>query len=240
MIRTEIDSMPQELDEVTRRVMQLEIEEAALKKEKDKASKERLEELRKELADLKAKADAHARAVGGREGGDRGGARRCASEIEQVRRQIEEAERDYDLNQAAELRHGQLPELERQLQRGGGAARRRRSAAAQLLREEVTEEEIAEIVSRWTGIPVTRLVEGEREKLLRLDEILHQRVVGQDEAVQLVADAVHPRPRRHQGPAAADRLVHLPRPHRRRQDRARQDAGRRRSSTARRTSSAST
>ena len=136
--------------------------------------------------------------------------------------------------------HGKLPELERAAARGRGASSANASAAATLLREEVTEEEIAEIVSRWTGIPVTRLVEGEREKLLRLDEILHQRVVGQDEAVQLVADAVIRARAGHQGPAPADRLVPLPRPHRRRQDRARQDARRRRSSTARRTWSAST
>jgi ATP-dependent Clp protease ATP-binding subunit ClpB len=188
MIRTEIDSMPQELDEVTRRVMQLEIEEAALKKESDKASKERLEALRKELADLKAEADAM-RAQWEAEKAEIEKLRAVRGEIEQVRRQIEEAERAYDLDRAAELRHGKLPELERQLR-----AEEERLSTAQskrrLLREEVTEEEVAEVVSRWTGIPVTRLVEGERDKLLRLEEILHQRVVGQDEAVKLVTDAV--------------------------------------------------
>jgi ATP-dependent Clp protease ATP-binding subunit ClpB len=188
VVRTEIDSLPQELDAITRRVMQLEIEEAALEKENDPASKERLENLRKELADLRAQADAmtaqweaerHAihRLQGLRE------------EIEQVRREIEEAERNYDLNRAAELRHGRLPELERQLE-----AEEERLSEKQgelrLLREEVTEDEIAEIVARWTGIPVARLMEGERDKLLRLDEVLHERVIGQDEAVQLVADAV--------------------------------------------------
>ncbi len=188
MIRTEIDSMPAELDQVTRRVMQLEIEEAALKKEKDRASRDRLEGLRKELADLKAKAhtmkaqwDGEKEAIGG--------VRRLREEIEQVRHQIEQAERDYDLNRAAELKHGRLPELERQL-REAEEKLRSRQGAERLLREEVTDDEIAEIISRWTGIPVTRLVEGERDKLLRLDEILHRRVVGQDEAVGLVADAV--------------------------------------------------
>jgi ATP-dependent Clp protease ATP-binding subunit ClpB len=188
VIRTEIDSLPQELDEITRRVMQLEIEEAALGKEKDAASKERLATLRKELADLRAQADAMtAQWEAERQAIHRVQALR--QELEQVRRQIEEAERAYDLNQAAELRHGKLPELERRLH----AEEERLTAkqgAERLLREEVTEEEIAQIVARWTGIPVSRLLEGEREKLLRLDEILHERVVGQDEAVQLVADAI--------------------------------------------------
>jgi ATP-dependent Clp protease ATP-binding subunit ClpB len=188
VIRTEIDSMPQELDAITRRVMRLEIEEAALKKEKDAASKERLKALRRELADLRAEADA----MTSQWEAERQAIRRLQalrSELEQVRLEIERAERDYDLNRAAELRHGKLPELERRL-----AAEEERLSGKQgafaLLREEVTEQEIAEVVARWTGIPVARLVEGEREKLLRLDEVLHQRVVGQDEAVLLVADAV--------------------------------------------------
>jgi ATP-dependent Clp protease ATP-binding subunit ClpB len=187
-IRTEIDSLPAELDEVTRRVMQLEIEEAALKKEKDPASKARLETLRKELAELKHQADVLT-AQWDKEKGAIKGVQGLREQIEQVRQQIEVAERNYDLNRAAELKHGQLPELERRLreQEQGSAEE---GGGARLLREEVTEEEIAEIISRWTGIPVTRLVEGEREKLLKLDEILHRRVVGQDEAVQLVADAV--------------------------------------------------
>jgi len=188
MIRTEIDSMPAELDEATRRVMQLEIEEAALRKEKDKASQDRLAALRKELADLRAKADAM-RAQWDAEKKSIHAVQALRGEIEQVRRQVEEAQRQYDLNRAAELVHGRLPELERKL-----AAQETRLAekhgAGRLLREEVTEEEIAEIVSKWTGIPLARLVEGEREKLLRLDEVLHRRVVGQDEAVGLVADAV--------------------------------------------------
>ena len=180
--------MPAELDEVSRRVMQLEIEEAALKKEKDKVSKERLEFLRKELADLKEKADAM-RAQWEEEKSAIGSVRLLREEIEQTRRQIETAQRAYDLNKAAELQHGRLPELERQLAAEEKATQDGHSAS-RLLREEVTEDEVAEIVSRWSGIPVSRLVEGEREKLLRLDEILHQRVVGQDEAVQRVADAV--------------------------------------------------
>src|SRR5712692_2313874 len=202
MIRTEIDSMPQELDEVTRRVMQLEIEEAALKKEKDKASKERLEDLRRELADLREQAGAM-RAQWETEKQAIQQVRALREQIEKLRQEIEEAERQYDLNRAAELRHGRLPELERQLREQDARIAGKQSSGRQaagstiggtlgrpLLREEVTEEEVAEVVSRWTGIPVTRLVEGERDKLLRLDEILHQRVVGQDEAVGLVADAV--------------------------------------------------
>jgi ATP-dependent Clp protease ATP-binding subunit ClpB len=188
VIRTEIDSMPQELDQITRRVMQLEIEEAALQKESDAASRERLEALRRELADLRAEADA----MTAQWEAERQAIRRLQGfreELERVRREIEEAERSYDLDRAAELRHGRLPELERQLHSEEERLEEKRSHDA-LLREEVTEDEVAEVVARWTGIPVARLVEGEREKLLRLDEVLHERVVGQDEAVRLVADAV--------------------------------------------------
>ena len=185
MVRTEIDSMPSELDAVTRRVMQFEIEEAALKKEKDKSSRERLQTLQRELADLRDQADAM-RVQWENEKQELDGVRTLREKIEQTRREIEEAERQYDLNRAAELKHGTLPDLERQLK----TAEDSQTMDNRLLREEVTEEEIAEIASRWTGIPVTRLVEGEREKLLRLDDILHERVVGQDEAVSLVADAV--------------------------------------------------
>jgi ATP-dependent Clp protease ATP-binding subunit ClpB len=188
MIRTEIDSLPAELDEATRRVMQLEIEEAALKKEKDRASKDRLAQLRKELADLREQT-AGMRAQWETEKAAIDEVRTVRERIEQTRVQITEAERAHDLNRAAELKHGLLPQLEQQLARQESELANRQSGS-RLLREEVTEEEIAEIVSRWTGIPVTRLVEGEREKLLRLDEILHRRVIGQDEAVRLVADAV--------------------------------------------------
>jgi ATP-dependent Clp protease ATP-binding subunit ClpB len=188
MLRTEIDSMPAELDELTRRVTRLEIEDAALAKEKDNASKSRLEELRKELADLRAQADS----MRAQWEAERSALRKVQSlreEIERIRYDAEQAERSYDLNRAAELRHGLLPELERRL-----AAEEQHLSSKQgghrLLREVVTEEEIANIVSRWTGIPVSRLQEGEREKLLRLDAILHERIVGQDEAVQLVTDAI--------------------------------------------------
>ncbi|MEU3001384.1 ATP-dependent chaperone ClpB [Streptomyces sp. NPDC006995] len=187
-LRTEIDSMPAELDELTRRVTRLEIEEAALSKETDPASQARLEELRKELADLRGEADAkHAQWEAERQAIRR--VQELRQELEQVRHDAEEAERAYDLNRAAELRYGRLQDLERRL-----AAEEEQLATRQgqnrLLREVVTEEEIAEIVAAWTGIPVARLQEGERDKLLRLDEILRERVVGQDEAVRLVADAI--------------------------------------------------
>ncbi len=188
MIRTEIDSMPTELDEVSRRIMQLEIEEAALKKEKDKASKERLKNLQKELAELRSEANAK-RAQWEAEKQAIKKVQAIREELERIRHDIEVAERDYDLNRAAELRHGKLPELERRL-KGEEEMLTRKQTGERLLREEVTEDEIAEIISRWTGIPVTRLMEGERQKILRLDEVLHERVIGQDEAVQLVADAV--------------------------------------------------
>jgi ATP-dependent Clp protease ATP-binding subunit ClpB len=188
LIRTEIDSMPAELDELTRRVMRLEIEEAALAKEAEQASQARLGELRRELADLRAQSDS-LRAQWEAERQALRKVQALREEIDQVRQEAEQAERDYDLNRAAELRLGRLPELARRL-----AAEEEQLAARQgdgrLLREVVTDEEIAAIVSRWTGIPVSRLEEGEREKLLRLDQILHERVVGQDEAVQLVADAI--------------------------------------------------
>lgn len=187
MIRTEIDSMPQELDEVTRRLMQLEIEEQALMKEKDTASQNRLATLRKEIADLKSStADMKNQWNAEKESLKKIQEKR--EKLDQYRRQLEEAENKYDLNAAAVLRHGKIPELEKELAvlekelHEGGAER--------LLREEVTEDEIAGIVARWTGIPVTKLVEGEREKLLRLDETLKERVIGQDRAVELVTEAV--------------------------------------------------
>ncbi|HEX9866962.1 MAG TPA: ATP-dependent chaperone ClpB [Acidimicrobiia bacterium] len=188
MLRTEIDSMPAELDELTRRVTRLEIEEAALAKEKDVASAKRLDELRREVADLKTDAGAM-RAQWEAERQTLRRVQEIRAEIERAHREAEEAERAYDLDRAAQLRHGQLPDLERQL-----AAEEEKLSTEQgqhrLLREVVTEDEIADIVSRWTGIPVSRLQEGERDKLLRLDVLLHERVVGQDEGVQLVADAI--------------------------------------------------
>ena len=190
MVRTEIDSMPAELDEVTRRLMRLEIEEAALKKEKDKASRNRLKDLRRELADLRERGDAM-RMQWENEKGAINQVRRIREEIEKLRHELEIAEREYDLNRAAELRHGRLPELEAELAEVIGPEEDEGPPPDdRLLREEVTEKEISEIVARWTGIPVTRLVEGERDKLLRLDDILHERVIGQDEAIRLVSDAV--------------------------------------------------
>lgn len=187
MIRTEIDSMPSELDEVTRRVMQLEIEEAALRKENDEVSKERLLSLQSELSNIKEKANVmKAKWLAEKEGIQQVQEKR--EQLELLRRKLEEAENNYDLNKAAELRHGQIPAVEKELKQLEKEVNENESD--RLLREEVTEEEIAGIVARWTGIPVTKLVEGEREKLLRLESILQERVIGQDEAVQLVADAV--------------------------------------------------
>ncbi|MEV4015647.1 ATP-dependent chaperone ClpB [Nonomuraea angiospora] len=188
MIRTEIDSMPAELDALTRKVMRLEIEEAALAKENDPASRSRLEELRHELSASRAEAEA----MRAQWEAERSALRKVQSlrqELESVRREAEQAERAYDLNRAAELRHGRLPELERRL-RAEEERLGTRQNGHRLLREVVTEDEIASIVSRWTGIPVTRLQEAERDKLLHLDQILHERIIGQEEAVRLVADAV--------------------------------------------------
>jgi ATP-dependent Clp protease ATP-binding subunit ClpB len=188
VVRTEIDSMPAELDELTRRVMRLEIEETALAKESDAASQGRLESLRKELVDLRAQADS-LRAQWEAERRALRKVQELREEMDRLRQEADQAERDYDLNLAAELRLGKLPDIERRLH-----AEEEQLAAKQggerLLREVVTDDEIALIVARWTGIPVSRLEEGEREKLLRLDTILHERVVGQDEATALVADAI--------------------------------------------------
>ncbi|MFO7871900.1 MAG: ATP-dependent chaperone ClpB [Kiritimatiellia bacterium] len=187
-IRTEIDSLPAELDEITRKVMRMEVEERALKKEKDKASRERLKTLRKELADLKSEADAM-RAQWQKEKNAIGEVRKVREEIESARHECEEAERAYDLERVAKLRHGVIPELEQKLSEQEELMKSG-EGTTNLLREEVSEDEIAQVVSRWTGIPLTRLLEGEREKLMKLDKVLHERVVGQDEAVSAVADAV--------------------------------------------------
>lgn len=187
MIRTEIDSMPAELDEISRRIMQLEIERHALLKETDRSSQERLAALEKEIASLKEQSDLmkaqweSEKSILVRE-------KEIKQQIEETKRKIEEAERRYDLNELAILKHGRLPELEKQLQEEKN--RQKAAGGKRLLKEEVTEDEIAEIVSKWTGIPVTKLVENERDKLLHLGEILHRRVVGQDEAVESVAGAV--------------------------------------------------
>jgi len=185
MIRTEMDSMPQELDDLTRRALQLEIEEAALKNEKDDVSKERLKHLSKELSDVREK-EKGLRSKWDNEKGAIDQIRAVREEIDATRIAMEKAERDYDLNTVAQLRHGKMPELETRLQELESVE----AKEGALLKEEVSQEEIAEIVAKWTGVPVTRLVEGEKEKLLRLEDVLHERVVGQDEAVTLVTEAI--------------------------------------------------
>ena len=186
-LRTEIESMPTELDEVSRRVMQLEIEREALRKESDAASKERLAKLEKELGDLKAQQQ-QLRARWEVEKQAIARLRSLKAEIEKTKLAIEQAEREYDLNRAAELKYGKLAQLERQLAEED--KRLHEQGSLQLIKEEVDEDDIAAVVARWTGIPVSRLLEGEKDKLLRLGEHLHKRVVGQDEAVEAVADAV--------------------------------------------------
>ena len=186
-IRTEIDSMPTELDTAKRRLVQLQVEEAALAKEKDQASEQRLEALRSELADTKSQVDAlQARYESEKEAIS--GVRLLRENLEELKKQLEEAERAYDMEKAAELKYGSIPTAEKAL--AAEEERMQQEGGDRLLREEVTEDEVAQIVARWTGIPVRRLIEGERQKLLELDQILHERVIGQDEAVQLVADAV--------------------------------------------------
>lgn len=188
-IRVEIDSMPSELDEVTRKVMQLEIEEAALKEEKDPASERRLEILQRELADYKEEAN-QMKSKWESEKNEISKIREVREQIDHLRHELEEAENNYDLNKAAELRHGRIPAVEKELLELEAENREKTAQEDRILQEEVTENEIAEIVGRWTGIPVTKLVEGEREKLLKLADVLHQKVIGQDDAVQLVSDAV--------------------------------------------------
>jgi ATP-dependent Clp protease ATP-binding subunit ClpB len=186
-LRTEIDSKPEELDEVDRKVLQLEIEREALKKESDPASKDRLARLEEELHELQAEAET-LRGKWEAEKGGIGKLREVKQKIEETRLAIEQAERQYDLNKVAELKYGTLAALERQL--AADEARLQDQQGKRLLKEEVDEEDIAEVVSRWTGVPVSKLVEGEREKLVRLGDHLHQRVIGQDEAVTAVANAV--------------------------------------------------
>jgi ATP-dependent Clp protease ATP-binding subunit ClpB len=187
-LRMEIDSKPQELDRVDRQIMQLEIEREALKKEKDKASKERLKKLEKELADLQEES----RALAARWEGEKAaiqGLRDTKEEIEQVRHQIEEAQRNYDYRRASELQYGRLAELQGQLAEQEAELKALQNGQ-QLLKEEVDAEDVAEVVSSWTGIPVSKLLEGEIEKLLRMEDRLHRRVVGQDEAIDVVSNAV--------------------------------------------------
>ncbi|MEC8244193.1 MAG: ATP-dependent chaperone ClpB [Verrucomicrobiota bacterium] len=185
MIRTELDSMPSELDEISRRVLQLEIEETALKQEKDKSSQDRLESLRKDLGNARDKMETIKRKwENERKGIDN--VRILREQIESTRAEMERAERAYDLNLVAELKHGKLPTLEAELEELENADKTEDA----ILKEEVTAEEIADIVARWTGVPVTKLIEGEREKILRLQSILHERVIGQNEAVDSVAEAI--------------------------------------------------
>ena len=188
MVRTEIDSMPTELDEISRKIMQYEIEEAALKKETDHLSQEHLAEIQKEMAELRSQFN-EMKAKWENEKDAIGKVQKLRSEIEATNAEIEKAERTYDLNKAAELKYGKLPALTKELQEEERIAEEGQKSGS-LLRDRVTEEEIARIIGRWTGIPVSRLMEGEREKLLRLPDILHERVIGQDEAVDRVSDAI--------------------------------------------------
>lgn len=183
-IRTEMDSMPAELDALTRRLMQLEIEETALSQEKDDASKTRLANLHKEIADLKEQETAQ-RQQWENEKSSVSELQSLRESIERAKMEIAQAERDYDLNKAAELKHGRLPQLEGQLEQAEASQQER-----SLVKEAVSQEEIADIVSRWTGVPVTRLIEGEKQKLLQLEDVMHKRVIGQDDPVRLVSEAI--------------------------------------------------
>ena len=187
MIRTEIDSMPTELDVIQRKIIQHEIEEAALKKEDDALSREHLAEIQKELAEMRDEFNAK-KAQWENEKNAIGKVQKLREELESANAELEAAQRQYDLNRAAELQYGRIPELRKQLEAEEAIANE--GKARSLLRDKVTEEEIARIIERWTGIPVAKLMEGEREKLLHLEDILHQRVVGQDEAVRLVSEAI--------------------------------------------------
>ena len=186
LIKTEMKSMPTELDEVSRKIMQLEIEETALSKEKDEFSKKRLEEIQKEKSELKTKFNSM-KAKWENEKQSIEKVQKLREEIEKTNTEIEKAERNYDLNKVAELRYGKLPELQKELEKEEAEESNKENV---LLRNKVTEEEIAKIVSKWTGIPVTKLMEGEREKILHLKDILHKRVIGQDEAVEDVSEAI--------------------------------------------------
>ncbi len=187
MIKTELDSMPAQMDETRRKIMRLEIEEAALKKEEDRLSRERLAELQKELANLREEYNA-ALARWESEKRDVDRTRQLKEEIEKVNNEIKEAERNYDLNKAAELEYGRLPELKKQLHEA--EEKKQKDGADRLLQEDVEEDEIAKIISRWTGIPVAKLTEGERQKTLHLADQLHKRVIGQDDAISRVTDAI--------------------------------------------------
>ena len=187
MIKTEMQSMPTELDEISRKIMQFEIEETALSKEKDELSKKRLDTIKKEKAELKTKFDSM-KAKWENEKEAIGKVQKLREEIERVNAEIEQAERNYELNKLAELKYGKLPELQKQLKEEEELAERGKESG--LLRNKVTEDEITKIISKWTGIPVAKLMEGEKEKILNLDKILHKRVIGQDEAVEKVSEAI--------------------------------------------------
>ena len=220
MIRTELDSMPAELDEISRRVLQLEIEETALKQEKDKSSKDRLEALRKDLGNARDKMETIKRQwENERKGID--DVRVLREQIESSRAEMERAERAYDLNLVAELKHGKLPNLETELEKLEKVEKKDDS----ILKEEVTAEEIADIVARWTGVPVAKLIEGEREKLLRLQNILHERVIGQDEAVDAVSEAIMRARAGIKDPNRPIGSFFISRTDRSRKDRTRQDIG---------------
>ena len=189
LIRTEMDSMPAEMDDISRKIMQLEIEEAALKKEDDKLSQAHLEDIRKELADLREKFN-EMKAKWENEKNSIEKVQKLREEIGEVNSLIEKAEREYDLNKAAELKYGRLPNLKAELEKQEKLAEESSNSSNSLLRDHVGEEEISRIVGRWTGIPITRLMQGEREKLLNMEGILHERVIGQDEAVTKVSEAI--------------------------------------------------
>lgn len=189
LIRTEMDSMPAEMDDISRKIMQLEIEEAALKKEDDKLSQAHLEDIRKELADLREKFN-EMKAKWENEKNSIEKVQKLREEIGEVNALIEKAEREYDLNKAAELKYGRLPNLKAELEKQEKLAEESSNSSNSLLRDHVGEEEISRIVGRWTGIPITRLMQGEREKLLNMEGILHERVIGQDEAVTKVSEAI--------------------------------------------------
>ncbi len=189
LIKTEMESMPTELDEISRKIMQHEIEETALKKEKDEFSKKRLEDIQKEKAELKEKFN-QMKAKWENEKEAISKVQKLRGEIESVNAQIELAERNYELNKAAELKYGKLPALQEKLKQEEELAEKNSNSSNSLLRNKITEEEIAKIISRWTGIPVSKLVESERNKILNLDKILHKRVIGQDEAVEKVTEAI--------------------------------------------------
>lgn len=189
LIRTEMNSMPTEMDEIQRKIMQHEIEEAALKKEDDKLSQAHLQEVQQELAQMREQFHAM-KAKWENEKANISKVQKLREELESVNAQIAKAEREYDLNKAAELKYGKLPSLKKELEAEEAKAEAAKEQSDNLLRDKVTEEEIARIICRWTGIPVARLMEGEREKLLHMEDILHRRVIGQDEAVEKVSDAI--------------------------------------------------